>query len=101
MSVPSPERLAQLFERELRRLEPVSRADSPPPRHQTPRVSQELEAQVAEFAAETRSRGATPEQMLVQLKQALASVAPDVPRSRRTELVSQVTGRAINAFFGR
>lgn len=102
MSAPSPERLAVLFERELRRLEPVANADRPTkPPVMTPRVSQELEDQVADFAAQSRQNGGTPEQMLVTLKSVLASVALDIPPSRRSEFVSQVTGRAIDAFFGR
>jgi hypothetical protein len=64
-------------------------------------VSQELEAQVAAFAAESRNNGRTPEQMLVALKKLLASVAPEIPRSGRNDFVSQVTGRAIDAFFRR
>jgi hypothetical protein len=102
MSAPTPERLAILLERELRSLEPVRDADRPRrPPVTTPRVSQELEAQVAEFAAESRKNGRTPEQMLVALKKLLATVAPEVPRSRRSDFVSQVTGRAIDAFFRR
>jgi hypothetical protein len=102
MSAPSPERLALLFERELRSLEPVPNADRPQkPPATTLRVSQELEAQVADFALQSRQNGVTPEQMLVDLKKVLANVAPEVPRSRRSEFVSQVTGRAIDAFFGR
>jgi hypothetical protein len=102
MSAPSPERLALLFEKELRRLEPVADADRPKrPPLTTPRVSQELEAQVADFALQSRKQGVTPEQMLVDLKRVLASVAPEIPPSRRSDFVSQVTGRAIDAFFGR
>ena len=101
MSAQSSERLAQLFERELRSLEPVANADRRIVAATTPRVSQELEAQVTAFVAETRINGGTPERMLVELKQLLADVATDVPRARRTELVSKLTGRAIDAFFGR
>ena len=91
-----------LLERELRSLEPIRDADRPrKPPATTPRVSQELEAQVAEFAAESRRNGRTPEQMLVALKKLLASVAPEIPRGRRNDFVSQVTGRAIDAFFRR
>lgn len=92
------ERLAQLFERELRGFD-LKAATLPPSR--TPRVSLELDQQVDEFAIETRSSGRTPEQMLVELKALLSSVAPDVPVSERSALVSRVTGRAIDAFFRR
>jgi hypothetical protein len=95
------ERIASLFERELRALEPVRNADLPKPPVTTPRVSQELEAQVAEFATQSRNNGRTPEEMLVALKELLASAAPEVPRARRSDFVSQVTGRAIDAFFER
>jgi hypothetical protein len=102
MSAPSSEHLAVLFERELRSLEPVKDADRPKrPPSTTPKVSQELEAQVAEFASQSRKSGRTPEEMLVALKKLLSSVAPEVPGSRRNEFVSQVTGRAIDAFFER
>lgn len=100
MSAQSSERLAQLFERELRGAEPVAHADRPRV-PTTPRISQELEAQVAVFVEETRSRLGTPERMLVELKRLLADIALDVPRSRRSELVSKLTGRAIDVFFGR
>lgn len=101
MSAQSSERLAQLFERELRGTEPVAHADRPRIPPPPPRISQELEAQVAAFVEETRNRGGTPERMLVELKRLLADIAPDVPGSRRSELVSKLTGRAIDAFFGR
>jgi hypothetical protein len=101
MSAPSFDRLAILFERELRALEPVRDADRPKPPTTTPKVSQELEAQVVDFAAQSRQDGRTPEQMLVALKKVLAAIAPEVPRSRRNDFVSQVTGRAIDAFFKR
>jgi hypothetical protein len=101
MSVLPSERLALLLERELRSLEPVRDADRPKPPPITPRVSQELEAQVAEFASQSRQSGRTPEEMLVALKRLVASLAPEIPRSRRNDFVSQVTGRAIDAFFER
>jgi len=102
MSAQTPEHLAVLLERELRSLEPIRDADRPRKPPVTPlRVSQELEAQVAAFAAESRNSGRTPEQMLVALKNLLASVAPEIPRARRNDFVSQVTGRAIDAFFRR
>ena len=85
----------------MRALEPVRNADQPKPPASTPRVSQELEAQVAEFATESRNRGRTPEEMLVALKRLLASAAPEVQRAPRSDFVSQVTGRAIDAFFER
>jgi len=39
--------------------------------------------------------------MLVELKTVLAHAAPGVPSSDRSELLAELTGRAINAFFGR
>jgi hypothetical protein len=101
MSPNTPEHIASLFERELRALEPVRNADLPKPTATTPRVSQELEAQVTEFATQSRKNGRTPEEMLVALKQLLAGAAPEVQRSRRSDFVAQVTGRAIDAFFKR
>lgn len=94
----SSERLVSLFEQELRAFEsePPSNVDVAEPRR---RVSLELEVQVAEFVAEERNGGRTPEQMLVELKTLLARVAPDVPGSQRKALLASVTGRAINAFF--
>lgn len=94
----SSERLVSLFEEELRafELEPPSSAETGTPRR---RVSRELEVQVAEFVAEERKEGRTPEQMLVELKALLAKVAPEVPGSQRNALLASVTGRAINAFF--
>jgi hypothetical protein len=94
-------RLIQLFERELREYDMRDFAikTAPPPKRVTPRVSDELVQQVVEFADETRTSGVTPEQMLVELKTMLASVAPEVPSSQRNALVASVTGRAIDAFF--
>lgn len=94
----SAERLVSLFEQELRAFESEtpSNADVGAPRR---RVSRELEVQVAEFVAEERNEGRTPEQMLVELKTLLARVAPEVPGSQRKALLASVTGRAINAFF--
>lgn len=95
-------RLVQLFERDLRGVDGVPPApedvvlvERPAPR----RASQELERQVVEFAAEVRSSGSTPEQMLVELKGLLGTLAPDIPGSERNALLSALTGRAIEAFF--
>lgn len=101
MPAPSAKRLAQLFELELRGFDLVTDADSASVATRKPRVSRELEQQVAEFAEQTRISGGTPEQMLVELKKLLSSVASDVPGSQRGALVSRVTGRAIDAFFHR
>ena len=89
------QRLAQLFERELRDFERIEMDAKASAR----RVSRELDAQVVEFAAEVRTSGSTPEQMLVELKKVLATVAPEVSSSKRMEFVRTVTGRAIDAFF--
>jgi hypothetical protein len=93
----STKRLVQLFERDLRGLEPEDEPDPTQPKKR--RVSDELEETVVKFAAEVRTSGSTPEQMLVELKQALSRAAPEVPTSQRNVLVARVTGRAINAFF--
>jgi hypothetical protein len=95
----STKRLVQLFERELRDfdIDAPDPSETKKPKH---RVSVELDQQVVEFAAEVRTSGSTPEQMLVELKAALSRVAPEVPASQRSALVASVTGRAINAFFG-
>lgn len=92
-------RLVQLFERELREFDAGDGASKPAPKPAKPRVSGELDEQVVEFAAETRTSGSTPEQMLVELKSLLSRAAPEVPSSQRARLVATVTGRAINAFF--
>lgn len=92
-------RLVQLFERELREFDAGDAASKPAPKPSKPRVSVELDQQVVEFAAEIRTSGSTPEQMLVELKSLLSGAAPEVPSSQRAALVSTVTGRAINAFF--
>jgi hypothetical protein len=91
-------RLVQLFERELRQFDGDG-ASKPTAKVSKPRVSGELDQQVVEFAAETRTSGSTPEQMLVELKSLLSNAAPEVPTSERAALVATVTGRAINAFF--
>jgi hypothetical protein len=91
-------RLVQLFERDLREYD-ASLAKTSQPKA-TPRVSRELEQQVAEFVAATRTSGGTPEQMLVELKSLLSRVAPDVSSSERNALVATLTGRAIDVFFG-
>jgi len=92
----SSQRLVQLFERELRDFEQVEDAKPTPQR----RVSRDLDQQVVEFAAQVRTSGSTPEQMLVELKKLLSTVAPEVSSSKRSVLVATVTGRAIDAFFG-
>ena len=92
----SSQRLVQLFERELRDFEQVEDSKAAPAR----RVSRDLDAQVVEFAAQVRTSGSTPEQMLVELKKLLSNVAPEVSSSTRSQLVASLTGRAIDAFFG-
>jgi hypothetical protein len=94
----SSTRLVQLFERELRDFS-ATVSHSPEPKKPARRVSQELDEQVVQFASEVRTSGSTPEQMLVELKSLLATVAPEVPGSQRSALLSRLTGRAINAFF--
>jgi hypothetical protein len=91
-------RLVQLFERELREYDARDLSVRTIKRT-TPRVSDELGQQVVDFADETRTSGVTPEQMLVELKAMLSSVAPEIPSSQRNALVATVTGRAIDAFF--
>jgi hypothetical protein len=97
MSSRATTRLVQLFERELRDFSTDGTNPSGPKK--PPRVSGELDEQVVEFAAEVRTSGSTPEQMLVELKAMLSNVAPEVSSSQRNALVSTVTGRAIDAFF--
>jgi hypothetical protein len=94
----SSDRLVRLFEQELRAFDSDTSLTSEAiaPRR---RVSRELDVQVAEFVAEERKGGRTPEQMLIELKTLLARVAPEVPGSRRHAFLASVTGRAINAFF--
>jgi hypothetical protein len=92
-------RLVQLFEQELREFDAGDGPTKPAPKASKPRVSRELDQQVVEFAAEVRTNGSTPEQMLVELKALLSRVAPEVPSSQRSALVASVTGRAIDAFF--
>ena len=96
MSPPAATRLVQLFERELRIL--TTREPVAAPRRAL-RVSGELDRQVVEFAAQVRTSGSTPEQMLVELKSLLSRAAPEVPGSQRNEFLATVTGRAIDAFF--
>ena len=98
MSSRASQRLVQLFERELRDFS-AEDGKSASAAKKTRRVSGELDEQVVECAAEVRTSGSTPEQMLVELKTLLARVAPEVPSSQRNALVSTVTGRAIDAFF--
>ena len=98
MSSRASKRLVQLFERELRDFSTEdTRTPSGPKK--PPRVSGDLDEQVVEFAAEVRTNGSTPEQMLVELKTLLSHVAPEVSTSQRNALVCTVTGRAIDAFF--
>jgi hypothetical protein len=92
-------RLVQLFEQELREFDAGDGPIKLAPKPAKPRVSGELDQQVVEFAAEIRTSGSTPEQMLVELKSLLSRAAPEVPSSQRAALVATVTGRAINAFF--
>ena len=100
MAPRTSKRLVQLFERELREYDARDLSvKTPPPKRVTPRVSDELVQQVIEFADETRTSGVTPEQMLVELKTMLSTVAPDIPTSERNALVASITGRAIDAFF--
>ena len=98
MSSRASQRLVQLFERELRDFS-AEDGKSASVAKKSRRVSGELDEQVVEFAAEVRTGGSTPEQMLVELKTLLSRVAPEVPSSQRNALVSTVTGRAIDAFF--
>ena len=95
----SADRLVQLFERELRALD-GNPADMPT-RQAAVRISQDLHHQVVQYAGDVRTRGRTPEQMLVELKTMLGRVAPDVPSTQRNVLLAELTGRAIHAFFGR
>jgi hypothetical protein len=97
MSTNSTKRLVQLFERELRDLDLNETETKPTSRKR--RVSVELDQQVTEFAAQVRTSGSTPEQMLKELKGLLGHVAPEVPSSQRNAFVATVTGRAIDAFF--
>lgn len=98
MSSPSTKRLLELFEQELRELD-ARVADAP--KRQALRISRELEAQVADYADELRTHGSTPEQMLVDLKTTLSHAAPEIPTAQRNLLLAELTGRAINAFYGK
>ena len=100
MAARSTKRLVQLFERELREFD-IDAPEAPELKKPKRRVSRDLDQQVVEFAAEVRTGGSTPEQMLVELKALLSTAAPEVPGSQRNALVASVTGRAINAFFDR
>jgi hypothetical protein len=102
MSSPASKRLLQLFERELRdyRAERSVAAAAGAAAKRPRTVSRELDGQTAEFAVQVRTSGSTPEQMLVELKALLSQAAPEVPSSERSELLSSITGRAIDAFFG-
>ena len=93
----STQRLVQLFERELRDFDQIEPDGKTGPKR---RVSRELESQVVQFAAEVRTSGSTPEQMLVELKKLLSEAAPEVSTPTRSAFVATLTGRAIDAFFG-
>jgi hypothetical protein len=97
---PSPERLVELFERDLRDSDPGRSTPASSRKSTAPRVSRELDQQVAAFASEVRTSGRTPEQMLVQLKRLLTTAAPDVSSSERSAFLASITKRAIDAFFG-
>ena len=92
------QRLIQVYERDLR--QQSAAAATPDERQTHRRVSRELDREVVEFVAQVRTTGHSPEQMLIELKALLARVAPEVPSTQRHELMSSVTGRAIDAFFG-
>jgi len=94
----TPQRLVQLFERDLRHHDSDA-AHAPEIKKVKHRVSRELEQELFQFVVQERAGGCTPEQMLVGLKALLARAAPEVPGSQRSALLASVTGRAINAFF--
>jgi len=96
-SLGTTDRLVQLFERELRALDNYP-ADVRVKRPSV-RISEELERQIEQYAGDVRTHGRTAEQMLVELKGVLASVAPEVPSTQRMQLVSELTTQAIDAFF--
>lgn len=91
-------RLIQVFERDLRLQSAAAATSDESKKHR--RVSGELDREVVEFALQVRTTGHSPEQMLVELKALLVRVAPEVSSAQRHELMSSVTGRAIDAFFG-
>ncbi|HMC54178.1 MAG TPA: hypothetical protein VKH19_03320 [Gemmatimonadaceae bacterium] len=93
------DQIVQLFERELRAVD--GHFDDLPPKRPGVRISQELHNQVVEYAGDVRTRGRTPEQMLVELKTVLTRAAPEVDSVRRSVLLAELTGRAIHAFFRR
>jgi len=95
----STDQIVQLFERELRALD--GHPDDLPPRRPGVRISQELHNQVVQYAGDVRTRGRTPEQMLVELKTMLTQAAPEVGSTSRGALLAELTGRAIQAFFRR
>lgn len=99
-SSPASKRLLDLFERDLRSSSTDRSTTNPAPQPRPKALSVELDHQVVEFAAQVRTSGCTPEQMLINLKQLLSSAAPEVPSSERSAFVSSVTGRAIASFFG-
>ena len=95
----STDQIVQLFERELRALD--RHPDDLPPRLPGVRISQELHNHVVQYAEDVRTRGRTPEEMLVELKTTLTHAAPEVTSGRRGALLAELTGRAIHAFFRR
>lgn len=99
LTLPATQRLLQVFERELRERNAAEASRDELKRRK--RVSGDLDREVIEFVAQVRTTGRSPEQMLVELKGLLSRVAPEVPSSHRNELMSSVTGRAIDAFFSK
>jgi hypothetical protein len=99
ITLPATQRLIQVFERELRERNAADGTRDESKRRK--RVSGELDREVIEFVAQVRTTGRSPEQMLVELKGLLSRVAPEVSSSHRNELMSSVTGRAIDVFFGK
>ena len=96
-SIGTTDRLVQLFERELRA---IDRRPADLPSLRTPvGVSRDLQQQIAQFAGDVRTHGHTAEQMLVELKRVLATVALDIPSTERMTLVSELTTHAIDAYY--
>jgi hypothetical protein len=90
-------RLVTLFARALReRDRMVGPSDSPAQRVE---VNGDLESEISAFAARWRASERTPEQMLVELKLLLASAAPEVTGSLRSDLTASATRAAIFRFF--
>jgi hypothetical protein len=99
LSSPASKRLLALFERDLRNSS-TEKPSAAAALRRPKALSVELDHQVVEFAAQVRTSGCTPEQMLIDLKTLLSGAAPEVPSSERSAFVSFVTGRAIASFFG-